>query len=122
MTRIANLTFSFALSVLLGTSLACATDKGTRSDPAPGEKQENMQDENDQSCRSDSDCMLTPADCCGCNQGGKQRAINKKSAVANAKKRKEACAHTLCIQMISKDPSCKATHADCVKNICVLKD
>src|SRR5688572_13230615 len=29
-------------------------------------------------CQSDSDCTTINADCCGCGQGGKQRAVHTK--------------------------------------------
>src|SRR5688572_23933439 len=70
------------------------------------------------SCKSDDDCVLFAADCCGCNQGGKQSAINKKFAAELNKAKQQSCSTTVCMQMISNDPSCKATGAACLNGSC----
>ena len=73
----------------------------------------------EQQCVLDSDCVLTKADCCGCNQGGKQLGVNKEHINQIRAKSASACAETLCVQVISKDASCKAREAKCEAGVCV---
>jgi hypothetical protein len=70
-------------------------------------------------CKTDADCVVVPDDCCGCNQGGKQRAIAKKKKDGYEKDRKKRCGDTQCMEMISQDPSC-SQHAMCGAGICEL--
>lgn len=71
-------------------------------------------------CQSDKDCMTVNADCCGCTKGGKQRSVNTTSAKAMLGSMKQACAQTMCMQMISNDESCKKS-ATCVDGECLLR-
>ncbi len=76
--------------------------------------------EKDQQCESDLDCVLVSADCCGCHQGGRQTAISKKALNKVAKARAYGCSETLCMQMLSKDASCRAKKAKCIAGVCAL--
>ena len=76
--------------------------------------------EKDQQCESDLDCVLVPADCCGCHQGGRQTAISKKALNKVAKARAYGCSETLCMQMLSKDASCQVRESKCIAGVCAL--
>jgi len=47
-------------------------------------------------CKVDSDCALVPADCCGCSNGGKQKAIPAREKAKYERERQARCADTLC--------------------------
>ncbi|MEI6805635.1 MAG: hypothetical protein WCK49_03910 [Myxococcaceae bacterium] len=64
-------------------------------------------------CEKNSDCVLRPAKCCSCNQGGKLKAFAKNMPMPD-------CADQMCAQMISKDKSCQAKRAVCLKQRCEL--
>ena len=72
-------------------------------------------------CKENSDCIKVQADACGCNQGGKARAILKTkqsaySVVLDSKKEGVAC-----VQVISDDRSCKGKPVcDKTLHTCVL--
>lgn len=72
----------------------------------------------DQTCSTDTDCVLVSADCCGCTQGGKQTAVNLSSSKKVAAERAVYCSDTFCVQVISKHPSCQA-EAKCQNGLCV---
>lgn len=82
-------------------------DRGKESRPAPAE------------CQTDSDCVLMTDGCCGCNEGGKQKAVPKNASEKLEKKRKSGCKQSMCTQMISHDASCSA-RAVCKENRCAL--
>jgi kynurenine formamidase len=68
-------------------------------------------------CRSDADCVMLPADCCGCSAGGKLHAVPR-TEQAGELLRYERCRKTvLCPQVMSTDPSCHAK-ARCVSGQC----
>jgi hypothetical protein len=71
-------------------------------------------------CQVDSDCVLVPDDCCGCTGGGKQKAIYKKDRASSERARQGRCAGTLCVEVMSQDPSCAATSAVCREGQCTL--
>lgn len=71
-------------------------------------------------CSKDADCVLEMADCCGCSQGGKQRAAHKKDKRTDAQKAKDCGETTMCVQALSTDPSC-GKKAACIKNECTLQ-
>jgi hypothetical protein len=71
-------------------------------------------------CQANSDCVLVPADCCGCTGGGKQKAVSKKDRAGSEKARRARCAGTLCAEVMSQDPSCAATSAICKEGKCTL--
>jgi hypothetical protein len=73
-------------------------------------------------CRTDSDCVLVPADCCGCNKGGKQRAIPRKNKATYQRAQQSRCKDTLCPEVMSQDPSCSARTAVCREQTCTLSD
>ena len=70
-------------------------------------------------CRVASDCVLEPADCCDCANGGKQHAIPKKLAAESKAAREQRCKNIACTMMMSTDPSC-GQRADCVDGVCVM--
>lgn len=68
-------------------------------------------------CAADADCVMVPADCCGCSAGGKQRALPRSEEARDRREREQRCRDTLCPQVLSNDPSCRAT-ARCVAGRC----
>lgn len=70
-------------------------------------------------CKAASDCVVEPADCCDCANGGKQHAIPKAQAAASKAARAERCKNTVCTMMLSTDPTC-GQRADCVDGKCVM--
>lgn len=71
-------------------------------------------------CSIDADCTKVKDGCCGCNQGGKQRAIAVTAEAAWLEKLASTCGDTFCMQMISRDPSCSQRVA-CVQGRCELQ-
>jgi hypothetical protein len=71
-------------------------------------------------CKVDSECILVPADCCGCTGGGKQKAILQKGKASYERARQSRCADTLCASVMSQDASCSAI-AVCKEGKCTLK-
>ncbi len=69
------------------------------------------------SCASDTECISVRGGCCGCNQGGNARAINK--AKQSEYEASLQCTGIVCTQVISTDPSCSAT-PKCVASKCTL--
>lgn len=68
-------------------------------------------------CTSDGDCISVRGGCCGCNQGGNARAINKgKQSEYEASLQ---CTGIVCAQVISTDASCSAI-PKCIVNKCTL--
>lgn len=108
--------FSFSLILFFG--MACS---GTKTVSPPVTKSVKSQATNTRTadCKTDADCVLIDETCCGCNQGGKKIAVNKTHADNLKITRKDSCLQTVCMQMISNDPSCKQHHAKCVDNNCV---
>ena len=70
-------------------------------------------------CTKDADCALAKADCCGCEAGGKARAIGHARLTAWAKDLATHCATTMCAEMISHDASCSKA-AVCADGRCAL--
>ena len=66
------------------------------------------------------DCVLVTDGCCGCNEGGKQRAIPARARDGYEKKRKAVCRKTMCPALMSEDPTCLAPHAVCKAGTCGL--
>jgi hypothetical protein len=71
-------------------------------------------------CSTNEDCLTIKAECCGCKQGGKQKAINKSASQAMLASMEQACTGTICMQMISTDATCSKVAA-CVEGECVLR-
>jgi hypothetical protein len=70
-------------------------------------------------CHDDTDCVLVTDGCCGCNEGGKQRALPKKAREGYEKKRQAICKKTMCPQLMSEDKTCEA-RAVCKDKVCAL--
>jgi hypothetical protein len=70
-------------------------------------------------CQKDEDCALVTDGCCGCHEGGKQRAIPVKAREAYEKKRKALCKETACPALMSEDPTCEK-RAVCKEGACTL--
>jgi hypothetical protein len=70
-------------------------------------------------CKTAADCVVEPAECCDCANGGKQHAIPKAHAAASKAERKKRCKDTMCTMMLSTDPTC-GQRADCVAGSCVM--
>lgn len=73
-------------------------------------------------CKHDGDCLLVKAGCCGCNEGGKQIALNQEMAKKQTETINSTCGDTMCPQMISKDPSCQQSAKCNAENKCDLGD
>ena len=71
-------------------------------------------------CTRDADCVIVPAGCCDCANGGKQRAVAKTRADKLRAAQRAACKQTMCTMMISTDPTC-GQRARCVDARCELK-
>jgi hypothetical protein len=98
--------FGLAAVLMIGPA-AQSKPKGAGSKATPAE------------CQTDSDCTLVTDGCCGCNEGGKQRAIPTKARDGYEKKRKSICRKTMCPQLMSEHPSCEG-HAVCKEGTCGL--
>lgn len=72
-------------------------------------------------CKAAADCIVVPAECCDCANGGRQHAIAKAHAAAAKKARAKQCAGVMCTMMASTDPTC-GKRADCVAGACVMVD
>ena len=70
-------------------------------------------------CHEDTDCVLVTDGCCGCSEGGKQRAIPKKAREGYEKKRQGICKKTMCPQLMSEDATCES-RAVCKEKVCAL--
>src|SRR5215813_9388426 len=81
---------------VLGLALGAQAKRSRGSKSAPASTAD---------CKTDSDCVLVPDECCSCNQGGKQHAIPKKQKESYEKERKKRCADAACTEMMSEDPS-----------------
>lgn len=71
-------------------------------------------------CEKDDDCTTIKTDCCGCRQGGAQKAIAKAALDSAEAEQKTRCQGTMCIQAISTDASCSKKSV-CESGHCVLK-
>lgn len=101
------------LSMLLMAAHSCEKGGGNAAVQA---KESNT----NSSCKSDDDCTLIKADCCGCSQGGKQIAIPRAEISARQAKLMAECKGIFCAQVMSPDPSCKLK-AQCVDGRCQLR-
>ena len=70
-------------------------------------------------CHEDTDCVLVTDGCCGCNEGGKQKAIPKRARDNYEKKRHAICKKTMCPQLMSEHQTCEA-RAVCKEKACAL--
>lgn len=71
------------------------------------------------SCQSDSDCTIVPADCCGCNAGGENTAININYREQWSEKLADECKNVFCPQVMSDHWTCFAG-VECKNNVCTL--
>jgi hypothetical protein len=80
----------------------------------------SLKEDYGQLCQNDSDCVLVKEGCCGCHEGGKQKAlpkVHKKEWITHLDTK---CSDIMCIKVISNDPSCKKS-AICKNGHCLLK-
>jgi hypothetical protein len=70
-------------------------------------------------CKVAADCIVEPAECCDCANGGKQHAIAKKRAAASKAERAKKCKGVMCTMMLSTDPTCGQTAA-CIDGRCAM--
>jgi hypothetical protein len=73
----------------------------------------------EQTCKADADCALTPFHCCPCEQGGKLVAVNRVSVPQVVQRRSAVCPDYTCPQVVSSDATCAATQAVCRGGQCV---
>jgi len=76
-------------------------------------------DKNVYSCEIDTDCVKFQADCCGCNQGGKAKTVNKKYEAQLKNQMDNLCKDIICPQVISTDASC-SKQPKCINQECAL--
>jgi hypothetical protein len=108
--RVASLFSVAVLSAWLGAGGADGAPKKVKS-PAKKAAAE---------CQADTDCVLVPDGCCGCNEGGKQRAIPGRARDGYEKKRKAVCRTAACPALMSEDASCVTGHPVCKAGKCTL--
>jgi hypothetical protein len=106
--RVVGLCAVVGLSAWLGARSVEGAPHKAKAKPATAE------------CHMDSDCILVPDGCCGCNEGGKQRGIPAAARDGYEKKRKTACRSSACPALMSEDPSCVTGHAVCKAGKCAL--
>jgi hypothetical protein len=108
--RVAVLFAVAGLSALLGAGGVDGAPRKAKS-PARGAAAE---------CQADTECVLAPDGCCGCNEGGKQRALPARARDAYEKKRKAVCRNSACPALMSEDASCVSGHPVCTAGKCTL--
>ena len=73
-----------------------------------------------QVCAQDSDCIAIPDACCSCNNGGRNRAINKKFLERYQASQSFPCRDRMCFATMSDDVSCVAPPV-CRQQKCTLE-
>ena len=91
----------------------------------PGKTNDNyivVNDDFARGCTQDSECESVRADICGCNAGGKARAVIKWKKQIYLQKLRDSNKNIMCTQVLSNDKSCSAVPI-CSKQLktCVLK-
>ena len=64
-------------------------------------------------------CVKVKADCCGCQEGGKNIPINRNYKSYWESKLRKKCKDVMCPMVISNDPSC-SQKVSCIDNRCQL--
>jgi hypothetical protein len=113
---------AFALLSMFFMSSAHSCERGGESPSAVNAKVSKNPPavEDVLSCTIDTDCTVVKDDCCGCNAGGKQRAIAVSGSEAWLDKLASSCQDIFCAAVISRDPSC-GKKAICAKGQCELR-
>jgi hypothetical protein len=70
-------------------------------------------------CAADADCAVVPVGCCGCSNGGQQRAVAASHVDRIEQERKKQCEDRACLDVISKHRSCAQVPV-CREGRCVL--
>ncbi|HXW60928.1 MAG TPA: hypothetical protein VEK06_05285 [Myxococcota bacterium] len=109
---------AFVAVVFLSGANSCEKSEGKEIEAHA--KSENIKAELKASCREDEDCTTIKKDCCGCRQGGSQRAIVKDQVEKAKEELKTRCSGVMCIQAISTDDSC-TKNSLCKSGNCVLE-
>ena len=73
------------------------------------------------SCEQDIDCIPITEECCDCNQGGRQIAINRKYYKDGLDERSDQCLLASCQNAVSTHISCTKGKATCVSGQCQMK-
>jgi hypothetical protein len=76
--------------------------------------------DDEQSCKRDDECTITNYHCCSCMGNGRQVGVRKDRLKSVMARRVHLCDEMVCPQMVSGDPSCKATRALCKQGQCVI--
>lgn len=71
-------------------------------------------------CKDDSDCAILPNHCCSCSERGRLVAVGRAYVPKVIQRRGWVCEDYACPQVVSDDPSCKATRSLCQQGRCVL--
>lgn len=69
-------------------------------------------------CKIDGDCLEVPADCCGCENGGKSTAANRRFKGYFAENRAKECRNVACLTINVCEEGVKPR---CVQGQCVLR-
>ena len=72
----------------------------------------------EQSCVQDEECILVHRNCCPCNSGGEQVAINQRYERDITDRRTIICPTMGCLDVVNEDPVCRATEARCDQGKC----
>jgi hypothetical protein len=91
------------VATLLGGALGTGCG-GSRTQTSDGPALPRVDD----SCMSDNDCDVADT-CCTCDEGGKRIAMRRDALAEFMGAREERCGGVTCAQMISIDPSCRAS-------------
>ena len=71
-------------------------------------------------CFADSDCIVVQNDCCGCNSGGKNKAIAGNYKDIWDRELGDKCKQIGCLSVLSQDISCFSNPV-CENDLCTLK-
>ena len=116
-----RLIFLLFLAISLMGSKCTKSESDASSKPVVRAHEQQVGSKDDAlSCSNDADCVSIKVDCCDCNQGGKRRAIPKSQVEEANSKLLIDCEEVVCLQLISKDPSC-SQKALCRSGTCVLQ-
>ena len=71
-------------------------------------------------CNENKDCLKVASGCCGCVNGGIDKAISNNRLEEYHAERKVECKNVLCPKVISNDISC-SLNPECIEGTCKLK-
>lgn len=72
-------------------------------------------------CESSDECIAVDEGCCGCSQGGRRTAINRKYYSHYLSEQGDACFFATCPGGSSTHSSCKSGRPTCVSGLCQMQ-